>query len=212
MVAYQYTPDDLAELEACAANPDEGFKESRAKKNIKQHCIESQKKRCCYCNRLFPSKNGKIWDLEHIIHKKGYPRFRFEPLNLCISCPDCNGKKGNQEVLVDRLIGRQWPLPRESADYIIPHPHLDDWGEHIISYEGHVYSWRQGSAKGEALIKMLKFNHSTAAKVELRQALQQTEFSILSHELDRHLETGNDDEVLRVAGEMKRRLEDLGVS
>jgi 5-methylcytosine-specific restriction endonuclease McrA len=98
---------------------------------IKDHYIGEQNRRCCYCNREYPTGNKAVWDGEHIIAKSLAPRFMFEPRNLAASCKDCNIAKGEDEV---RVNPKRQSFPDQSKHYIIVHPHFDEYDDHIRWY------------------------------------------------------------------------------
>jgi len=62
-----------------------------------------------------------------------YLGYMFEPLNLCVCCPDCNEYKSNREVLTDPPIKGYVPVayPNDPAKFRIVHPHLDEYSTHI---------------------------------------------------------------------------------
>jgi hypothetical protein len=97
------------------------------------------------------------WDIEHIIPLESSPNFMFEPLNLCVSCKDCNLSKSNKPVLVSKRVH----LPLESKQYKIFHPHLDRYEDHIeILVVGELY--KPITKKGENTIeicKLFRFYH-----------------------------------------------------
>jgi len=99
-----------------------------AKKYIKNHYIKQQDYTCCYCKQRNEVSHNAVWDTEHIIPKSKYPNFLFEPKNLCISCKDCNLAKSNKNVLNNINITL---FPSKSENYIIVHPHLDEYDNHI---------------------------------------------------------------------------------
>lgn len=98
------------------------------KKNIKNHYIKEQTRTCAYCKVELKTEHNALWDLEHIIDRNSNVNFMFEPKNLCVSCKDCNTYKGTTNVLKNK--GRK-TFPNESSDYLIIHPHFDDYAEHI---------------------------------------------------------------------------------
>jgi len=126
------------------------------RKSIKLHYRKEQNYTCPYCKVKNPVTHGMAWDIEHIIPKDKKPLFMFEPKNLCVSCKDCNGAKGNKEVLVN---SRRKTFPSKSSDYKIVHPHLDDYEKHIDAVcPGDLY--RPLSEKGEFTIvtcRLLRF-------------------------------------------------------
>jgi 5-methylcytosine-specific restriction endonuclease McrA len=96
---------------------------------VKEFYIGAQRGRCCYCNRHLGSTNHRLWDVEHIVARKSHPHFMFEPLNLAASCPDCNIQKGEQNVLLN---AERKTYPKDSAAFLIIHPHFDRFEEHIF--------------------------------------------------------------------------------
>lgn len=68
----------------------------RIKKSIKDHYIIAQDYTCPYCKQRIEVDHNGAWDAEHIIPKSSHPSFVFEPLNLCVSCKDCNNEKGTR--------------------------------------------------------------------------------------------------------------------
>lgn len=100
----------------------------KIKKNIKTFYISAQDYTCPYCKQKIVVDHNAIWDAEHIIPKDKYPKFLFSPLNLCVSCKDCNLAKLNKNVLKNL---KRKTLPTASDDYIFIHPHLDEYSKHI---------------------------------------------------------------------------------
>ncbi|HAU4370686.1 TPA: HNH endonuclease [Citrobacter amalonaticus] len=100
----------------------------RIKKSIKDYYIIAQDYTCPYCKQRIEVDHNGAWDAEHIIPKSSHPGFVFEPLNLCVSCKDCNNEKRDKTVLENN---NRRTLPIRSGDYIIVHPHFDDYDEHI---------------------------------------------------------------------------------
>lgn len=98
------------------------------KKSIKEHYIANQDYTCPYCKQRLEVNHNASWDTEHIIPKSSHPKFMFEPLNLCVSCKDCNNEKRDKSVLINN---RRRTFPRDSGDYKIVHPHFDNYNEHI---------------------------------------------------------------------------------
>lgn len=98
------------------------------KKVIKKHYLKAQDFRCAYCRQKVVVKHNAAWDTEHILCKDQYPQFMFEPKNLCVSCKDCNNIKRAKNVLTNK--GRT-TFPDAPDDYIICHPHLHNYADHI---------------------------------------------------------------------------------
>ena len=124
----------------------------RIKKKIKEHYIKIQKYRCCYCWHVYHTTHKLIWWTDHIIPKSDNKLLMFEPKNLCVSCPDCNNKKNDQKVLKDGIPNT---LSLKSDDYIIIHPHLDKYKEHIYT-DGKLYLPINKSSKAIKTIEICK--------------------------------------------------------
>jgi hypothetical protein len=106
---------------------------SDLKTRIKQHYIQVQKYRCCYCQQTLYSNHGRVWDIEHVIARDTRCDFMFIPRNLAISCVECNGAK-KAELVADPA---RKSFPDRGDLYWIVHPHFHNWDEHIeIEGEG----------------------------------------------------------------------------
>jgi len=95
------------------------------RENLRDFLRPKQKNKCCYCK----SELGfdiKAVDIEHILPKSEYKQFGFEGLNLALSCPGCNTKKGDK--VVSKKVVR---YPKHSKNMTIIHAHYDDYYEHI---------------------------------------------------------------------------------
>ncbi|WP_334545046.1 hypothetical protein [Rhizobium leguminosarum] len=153
----KYEGADLQFVDAFSAKPSEektgGYWSDAAatslRASIKKHYIKAQNNRCCYCKQLVMQNNHDVWDAEHIIPRDTHPQFVFEPLNLAISCGPCNEAKGKKNVLVN---AKRKTFPGKSADYIIVHPHFDDYDEHILWFG--LVPAPNGSKKGQKTIEM----------------------------------------------------------
>lgn len=120
------------------------------KKAIKDYYLVAQDFTCAYCRQRIEVKHNGAWDAEHVVPKDSHPRFMFEPRNLCISCRDCNNNKSNKNVLVNR---RRVRYPDKSEDYLVCHPHFDDYSEHVsvLSVAGF---YLPKTEKGRALVEV----------------------------------------------------------
>ncbi|ACH64104.1 conserved hypothetical protein [Aliivibrio fischeri MJ11] len=124
------------------------------KKTIKNHYLKEQKNTCPYCKQKIKSNNGRHWDIEHIIPRSMTLSFMFEPLNLCMSCVDCNLAKSDKKVTNSKA-KRNYPI--KSNSFSIVHPHLDNYHENIIVIkEGFYYVALK--KKGEKTIEFCKLN------------------------------------------------------
>lgn len=126
------------------------------KLRIKGFYISEQGYTCCYCQNVFPVTHKRAWDLEHIVSRHEAPRFMLVPQNLAVSCIDCNGRKSNKSVLVS-LQKNTASYSKNTSDYIIVHPHFDEYRDHIIK-SGYFYTPKRGSSKGRTTIEMCKLS------------------------------------------------------
>lgn len=140
------------------------------KSNIKKHYIAEQDKTCAYCQVNMHTTHGMVWDTEHIIDKDSSPQWMFKPLNLCVSCKDCNGAKGTRAVTKSKSYKE---FPSKSANYRIIHPHFDNYDEHIeVAVPGATY--RYITEKGRYTIEvcgLLRY-HQTVGRKKVDLGLQ----------------------------------------
>lgn len=150
------TNHDHVRLTACGAADSKFWDEpgveseyvATFKQEVKRYYYFQQTRRCCYCSRLLDD-HGATYDAEHIIDKNTYPQFMFELNNLASSCKKCNGAKGVKPVLVSAHVTG---VPYSSSDYLIVHPHLDEWEDHLgFDPVGRIIR-RDGSEKGKNTI------------------------------------------------------------
>jgi hypothetical protein len=104
------------------------YDSSPIKLRVKKWCMVNQDLRCCYCRRPLDG-NARLWDFEHVLPEIDYPGFFAEPLNIAAACKPCNGAKGRRDPI--RVPGIPATVPDREADYIIPHPHLSNWDDHL---------------------------------------------------------------------------------
>ncbi|MGD9713328.1 MAG: HNH endonuclease [Thermomicrobiales bacterium] len=121
------------------------------RKVIKDHYIADQQQLCCYCRHQLETNNNAVWDGEHIIARETKPQFLFEPLNLSVSCKDCNVPKGTKNVLKNK---DRKTFPIKSTDYIIVHPHFDEYDDHILWFGPVVAAASSDSDKGSTTIEL----------------------------------------------------------
>lgn len=115
------------------------------KGHIKKFYIAEQQHRCAFCNQIIRSTNGRHWDIEHIIPRDTCAYFMFASQNLCVSCIDCNSNKGVKKVTSSKAKKR---LPNKSENYLIYHPHFDNYDDHLVVIKEGVF-YQARSAKGE---------------------------------------------------------------
>lgn len=149
------------------------------KSRIKKHYIFEQGQTCAYCKVDLHTKHGGIWDTEHIIDKGAFPQWIFEPLNLCVSCKDCNQVKGNKGVTKS---GSYSSFPNKASNYRIVHPHFDNYEDHIdVAVSGVTYRYK--SEKGRETIEicgLLRY-HEQVGRKDVNPILQ----AVLNHAGDK---------------------------
>ncbi|WP_318434813.1 HNH endonuclease [Photobacterium leiognathi] len=106
------------------------------KEAIKKHYHKIQKGICPYCKQQLKSDHGRYWDIEHIIPRSHAPNFMFEPKNLCMSCVECNSEKSNK-IVTSSSAKRTYPT--DTQKYLIIHPHLDNYEEHLLVIEAGLF-------------------------------------------------------------------------
>lgn len=119
------------------------------KESLKRFLTVQQKNTCAYCRLPIFYRMKK--PIEHIIPKGTYPQFTFEVRNLTLTCDYCNTKKNDKDTLAISLRERyrrhnERQYPSTSNDFLIVHPHFDDYFIHIdISDTGYVGKTPKGS-------------------------------------------------------------------
>jgi len=149
----------------------------KVKKEIKDHYIKEQQYKCAYCSQLNQTENHAVWDAEHIISQNMNPKFMFEPRNLAVSCKDCNITKGEKEPRKNK---NRITFPVKSSDYIIVHPHFDDYDDYI----GWAYPvcFPKGP-KGQKTIEMCGLLRFAAESIDVDMNIQDKRFANLIGEL-----------------------------
>ena len=107
---------------------------SSIKSNIRDFLRPEQNNKCCYCKRELGFDINEV-HIEHILPKSTFPKFTFLPLNLALSCPGCNIKKGSSKVNLKAIVR----YPNNSNNLLIVHAHFDTYNEHIIIHNGFLF-------------------------------------------------------------------------
>lgn len=121
---------------------------------IKKYYIKNQKYICPFCRRENKTVHGRNWDIEHIIPRAEVPKFMFEPLNLCVTCIDCNSSKSDAKVTSSKA-KKNYPLKSDS--YYIIHPHFDTYEDKILVIKEGFY-YVALTLKGEKTIDFYRLN------------------------------------------------------
>lgn len=101
------------------------------KRKLKEHYLTTNKYQCCYCRKNFFGEFYMVIDIEHILPKKKFKDYMFEPDNLNVACKRCNmnikGDKTDFIVNISDII----PDFKISSKYHFIHPNLDNYNEHM---------------------------------------------------------------------------------
>lgn len=98
---------------------------------VRNYYLDHQDQKCCYCHMFKQERNGKVWDIEHILPRATFPQFTFESNNLAVVCKDCNGTKLHQEVRCNTSSMYKNKYPSSSSNIKIIHPNIDNYHDHI---------------------------------------------------------------------------------
>ncbi|HBV7524186.1 MULTISPECIES: HNH endonuclease [Klebsiella pneumoniae complex] len=123
------------------------------RKQIRQHYLKEQGKHCAYCRMHNHTSHGLSWDIDHILPKDKFPQFLFQPLNLILTCRECNIAKTNDIYLSGNSKVSKYKYPHNSDDYEIIHPHFDIYDENILLEKtGKYYTYHPKTHKGRMTI------------------------------------------------------------
>lgn len=110
-------------------------KQTQLRARIRNHYRKEQNNQCAYCYRVRQDFHGYCWDIDHIIPKSTHPKHTYEVKNFAVTCKECNIAKDNFNVLSAEVDASD-VYPYKKEDYIIIHPHLDDYTVHMkVSYD-----------------------------------------------------------------------------
>ncbi len=140
------------------------------RKEIKQHYIVQQEHLCCYCGLPDSAIHGSDWDAEHVVPKALHPNYMFTPQNLAVACTECNSAKRSKETMVTP---NDVAYPAKSEDFLVVHPHFDEWSEHILRDDTTYASY---SEKGKWTIKECELNRFAGRVIGLRYPISDSRF------------------------------------
>lgn len=151
--------------------------------HIRNHYRTQQRGVCAYCKKSVSLQSASNCHVEHIAPKSKYPKFIFEPKNLCVACADCNEIKREQEILSeepDTVVDGDTRVnyPRSSGAFFIVHPHFDTYDEHIQIFNGH---YVDVTKKGHFTIGACKLNRRLQAFGWEEEIINEPEISSLMH-------------------------------
>ncbi|WP_404691996.1 HNH endonuclease [Raoultella ornithinolytica] len=123
------------------------------RKQIRKHYLKEQKNHCAYCRMYSHTSHGLSWDIDHILPKDKFPQFLFQPLNLILSCRECNIAKANDIYLSENDKVSKYKYPHNADDYEIIHPHFDSYEDNILLEKvGKYYAYHPKTPKGQMTI------------------------------------------------------------
>lgn len=125
---------------------------SEYKLRAREYYRKKQNRRCAYCRTIVRTSQASP-EIEHIVPKSDKPDWMYEPFNQCVSCKMCNTKKSTRNVLSNKNVTI---LPRKSADYLLVHPHIDSYSQHINIIDGILYEGL--TDKGRDTIKICELD------------------------------------------------------
>ncbi|HAT2179298.1 HNH endonuclease [Raoultella planticola] len=176
MKPYLLKDDELntiSELQKKKLSSEEMWKDASVqaiKSNIKRHYIAEQEQKCAYCKLNFRTNHGMVWDTDHIIDKNSFPQWTFEPLNLCISCKDCNQAKGISPVT--KSVNYKL-FPNKKNNYCIVHAHFDNYEDHIeVAVPGLTYRYKTDKGRETISVCGLLRYHKEAGRTDIDPTLQ----------------------------------------
>jgi hypothetical protein len=147
--------------------------------------------RCCFCRRHL--YDNYATHLEHFVDKATFPQFKYEILNLALSCGTCNIKKSAYVATWDRrfrfltrnLVGPVLsrcpvltkrltptdPFPTSVGDFGWVNPHVHTFSQHIQLARGWIF--RGKSPEGRRTIRSLRLND--VGRIERRALTERLE-------------------------------------
>lgn len=105
------------------------------KARVREYYRKKQNRRCAYCRTIVRTSQVSP-EIEHIVPKSVRPLWMYEPFNHCMSCKTCNTKKSTKNVLSDETVTT---IPLKSEGYLLVHPHIDRYSQHINIIDGILY-------------------------------------------------------------------------
>jgi hypothetical protein len=102
------------------------------KKSVKDHGMDTQDKKCVWCEAKIGKSGRRTAHRDHIAPKHIYEQWTFVPKNIAMSCEFCNGFEIKKDLDTINLSAAVY----EDCTFLIVHPYIDDPDEHIGYDEG----------------------------------------------------------------------------
>lgn len=152
------------------------------KSEVKTYYYWGQECRCCYCSSELP-KHGRSFDAEHILDKSTYRQFMFDLNNFGVACPVCNTHKSKKNVLTSGENAGLAALPIQPDEYLIVHPHLDEWSHYLmVDGDGLIKSMKP-DGKGKNTIDICGIEAVNFTKLAVKFSLEHREdaYKLMCH-------------------------------
>lgn len=152
------------------------------KSEVKTYYYWGQECRCCYCSSELP-KHSRSFDAEHILDKSTYRQFMFDLSNFGVACPVCNTHKSKKNVLTAGVNAGLAVLPTDPGDYLILHPHLDEWSHYLTVDDDGMIKSIKPNGKGKNTIDICGIEAVNFTKLAVKFSLEHREdaYKLMCH-------------------------------
>lgn len=159
------------------------------KDRIREYYSSLQNCTCAYCRLPMHSGTDNI-EIEHIVDKNRRSDFTFEPLNLVVSCHNCNFTKSTKKVFHNCPPENEFPNTGEPFKII--HGHFDSYFENIELKQGSFYHAK--TDKGDFTIRTCGLSRQGLA--EQREEVQKYQDDPIIAKVIEVRNSGNQQELL----------------
>lgn len=143
------------------------------KQKLKDFHNERTNFNCCYCRRSLNDASIET-DREHIVPKSKFKNLSYSLFNLSVACKRCNMAYKKEKV--DHIVNHasiETDL-RNPERYLIPHPNIDVYEEHLERFSiqfasKEVTSYKINSPKGQFLYEFVKLRHLCVKEFDVLQ-------------------------------------------
>lgn len=175
------------------------------RKEIRNYYRLEQKGICSYCRQTVSIVFATNCHIEHIAPKSIHPEYIFEPKNLCVICSDCNQIKRDQETIgeIPDTIKKKYKTkyPDKSEDFLIVHPHFDNYDDHILIINGFYID--KASKKGSFTIGACLLNRKLLLTDWEKEIIEETE---LLEDFNSYIDEPNNLKRQKILREIKKKL------
>lgn len=148
------------------------------KNNLKSFLLKEQEGLCCYCKDKLRYETGET-HIEHIISKDNNSNFTYSLKNLALACRYCNGTKRHDIVYAGKTNEKALKrYPSDSKFFSIPHPHFDNYYDHISFFLDFYPIEVNNSEKGTELIRMCNLRRYGSCMEKIKAEYQSNSIGI----------------------------------